>query len=238
MTIAFVPARSGSKRLSGKNIRLLAGKPLFVWTLQACAEAPEIDKVIFSTDSREYWDIANQHVKSDKLSLDWRSHDEAGDKVKIFDYMQQNVDKIFGHSSDKFLLALPTMPLRNSQHISDAHGLCMERQLPVFSAVEYEAPVSFAFTVNDEMHWTPMVAESPMLTGNTRSQDQAKAFHPNGAIYIRQLDDLRNPTLKTFYQGAIPFIMSREDSVDIDTQLDFEIAQSMMKLRTETSQNV
>jgi CMP-N,N'-diacetyllegionaminic acid synthase len=49
--IAIVPARSGSKRLPDKNIKKLAGKPLVVWTLEACIDCDFVDKVIFSTDS-------------------------------------------------------------------------------------------------------------------------------------------------------------------------------------------
>nr|NIO43200.1 hypothetical protein [Burkholderiales bacterium] len=52
---AIVPARAGSKRLPNKNVMPLAGKPLLLWTLEACVQTPQIDRVILSTDSREYW---------------------------------------------------------------------------------------------------------------------------------------------------------------------------------------
>ena len=86
---AFVPARSGSKRLPGKNIKLLAGKPLVVWTLEAFINSSKVGEVIFSTDSMEYWQIVKEYIKSDKLILDFRSSEEAGDSVKIFDYQQR-----------------------------------------------------------------------------------------------------------------------------------------------------
>ena len=73
---AFVPARSGSKRLPNKNIMDLAGKPLLVWTLEACMRAKQIDEVILSTDSMQYYDLAREYV-GDKLSLDFREPDEA-----------------------------------------------------------------------------------------------------------------------------------------------------------------
>ncbi|GAB3034854.1 acylneuraminate cytidylyltransferase family protein [Bowmanella dokdonensis] len=226
---AFVPARSGSKRLKGKNIKLLAGKPLVVWTIEACVGAEAVEQVIFSTDSMEYWQIVKKHVPSDKLVLDFRSPEQAGDKVKIFDYVKQQVDKIFQNRSGQFLLALPTMPLRTSKHINEAVALSASRQSPVFSAVEYEAPVSFAFTIGEDDSWTPLQQNSPMVTGNTRSQDQISAYHPNGAIYIRNIDDLREESLKTFYQQAIPYLMPRQDSVDIDTPFDFELAEHLIR---------
>ena len=102
---AFVPARSGSKRLPGKNIKDLAGKPLVIWTLEACARAPSIDRVIFSTDSEEYWAIAKRHLGEEKLLLDFRVPDEAGDKVKIFDYLKDAREKIFGRAYTDFVMA-------------------------------------------------------------------------------------------------------------------------------------
>ena len=91
---AVVPARSGSKRLPGKNVKPLGGKPIILWTLEACALAPSIDNIIFSTDSMEYWDLAREHLDTDKLILDHRTKEEAGDQIKIFDYLKQNPKKI------------------------------------------------------------------------------------------------------------------------------------------------
>jgi CMP-N-acetylneuraminic acid synthetase len=229
MTItAFVPARSGSKRLKNKNIKMLGGKPLVVWTLEACIGAKNVDNVIFSTDSKEYWDEVSTFIQSDKLSLSLRTSDEAGDKVKIFDYLQQNIDNIFDNNTDRFLLALPTMPLRTSQHIEQAIELANDNECGVFSAVEYDAPVSFAFSVNKENSWSPLLDSSPMVTGNTRSQDQVCYYHPNGAIYIKSLKDMRNQATRTFYQGSLPFLMKKSESVDIDTEFDFYLAERLL----------
>lgn len=229
MTVtAFVPARSGSKRLPNKNIKDLAGKPLVIWTLEACMASSQVDEVIFSTDSKEYWSLAKDYFKSDKLVLDDRSQEEAGDTVKIFDYLKTSVDKVFKGRKGKFLMALPTMPLRNKHDIDKAIQLSNDRNTPVFSAVEYDFAISFAFTINDNGTWKQVFENTPMLTGNTRSQDQINAYHPNGAIYIREIEDLRNSNLKTIYQDGLPMIMEKSSSVDIDTLSDFKLAEAML----------
>jgi len=225
---AFVPARSGSKRLPNKNVRKLAGKPLVLWTLEACMNSDQIDEVIFSTDSKDYWELAKSHFNSSKLVLDDRSEEEAGDKVKIFDYLKSLTDKIFGDRSGQFLMALPTMPLRTSDHVNEAIKLSEELGKGVFSAIEYDFAISFAFTAEGEDEWKPLFDESPMLTGNTRSQDQITAYHPNGAIYLRDIEDLRSAELKTIYQGCAPFIMEKSLSVDIDTIEDFKLAGALL----------
>ncbi|WP_299483543.1 acylneuraminate cytidylyltransferase family protein [uncultured Roseibium sp.] len=234
---AFVPARSGSKRFPGKNIHPLMGKPLVLWTLEACALAECVTEVIFSTDSQEYRDIASKHFDAlgieTPLSFDLRSNDEAGDQVKIFDYLHQSVDKIFGARDGDFLLALPTVPLRTSAHIDQAFAERQATQKPVFSAMAYGFPISFAFTVSDEAGWEPVFEGSPMKTGNTRSQDQKPAYHPNGAIYIRAIEDLRSGSLTTLYDYATPFVMSAENSVDIDNRSDFFVAEGILRAEND-----
>ena len=229
--IAFVPARSGSKRVPGKNTRLLAGKPLMVWTLQACANARGVDKVILSTDSQEYWDIAREHVPDEKLALDWRTNDEAGDKVKIFDYLVGARDKIFAGRDGAFILALPTVPLRCVAQVEAAIAQYQETGKAVFSATAYGFPVSFAFHMTEGGDWMPMLPASPMVTGNTRSQDQVPAYHPNGAIYVRAIADLGQPGLKTLYDGARPYLMDANSSVDIDNESDFLVAAALAGAR-------
>ena len=225
---AIVPARSGSKRLPHKNIKELAGKPLIIWTLEACVGVSKVDKVILSTDSMEYWDVAKKYINSDKLVLDFRTADEAGDSVKIFDYLKRKREKIFGAGSGAFILALPTAPLRSSNHIYDAISLFEDKKVPVFSATSYGFPVSFSFQLEEYGGWVPLLNDNPMLTGNTRSQNQVETYHPNGAIYIRNINDLSQSDLITLYQDAQPYIMSREDSIDVDQEIDFKIAESLI----------
>jgi CMP-N,N'-diacetyllegionaminic acid synthase len=226
--VAFVPARSGSKRLPGKNVKDLAGKPLVIWTLEAFAKAPSVDQVIFSTDSKEYWALAQQHLGTEKLVLDFRAPDEAGDQIKIFDYLKNARKKIFGETYANFVLGLPTVPFRKTEHIESAIAIHNERNMPVFSATEYGFPISFAFHKDNDGRWHPASDSNPMVTGNTRSQDQRPAYHPNGAIYVRSVASLGESNLKTLYDGALPYLMDRKFSLDIDNEIDFKIAAAMV----------
>jgi len=225
--VAFVPARSGSKRVPGKNIKLLADKPLVIWTLEAFAKVEKVEKVIFSTDSMEYWELAQQYLKTDKLQLDFRSPEEAGDKVKVFDYIKDNHQKIFQGNWQNFVMGLPTVPFRNSRHVAEAIELFETKGQPVFSATEYGFPISFAFYEDADKGWVPAFEHSPMITGNTRSQDQKTAYHPNGAIYVRAIKDFDNPETNTLYHSAVPYFMDRNHSVDIDNEADFVVATAM-----------
>lgn len=225
---AVVPARSGSKRLPHKNIKLLGEKPLLVWTLEACIQAERVDEVVLSTDSMEYWEIAKKYLSSDKLSLDFREPDEAGDTVKIFDYLKGKRSKIFEDRAGAFILALPTVPLRRAKHVDEAIALHEASGKPVFSATNYGFPTSFAFRMPSSSTWEPVFPDSPMVTGNTRSQNQQETYHPNGAIYVRSIEDLAQSDLMTLYADAVPYLMSRTDSVDIDSEVDFKMAAALL----------
>ena len=225
---AFVPARSGSKRLKDKNIKILNGKPLLIWTLEEVVKCKRISEIIFSTDSLDYWNLVKSQIKSQKIILDLRGSDQASDNVKIFDYLKNNNKKIFSNRKGAFILALPTAPFRKTFHIDEAINLFESLNKPVFSATEFSFPISFAFKLSNQ-NWEPVFKNSPMITGNTRSQDQEKVFRPNGAIYIRRIEELFGNNLKTLYDNAIPFIMDFQDSIDIDNILDFKVAEALMK---------
>ena len=228
--IAFIPARSGSKRFPNKNIFPLCGKPLLVWTVESFIKSNCFDEIIFSSDSYEYNDILKDFVKTDIVKFHKRSKEEAGDKIKIFDYIKENISN-FCNDEDLFAMGLPTCPLRRDFHIKDCIELYLSKRKSVFSACEFDFHVSFAFKLNNydnENSWEPAFKNSPMITGQTRSQDQEKFFHPNGAIYIIKPEEIKN-NLKTFYINSIPYIMDKKYSTDIDNKIDLEIAEIIIK---------
>ncbi|NIQ14884.1 MAG: hypothetical protein GTO02_10970, partial [Candidatus Dadabacteria bacterium] len=88
--------------------------------------------------------------------------------------------------------------------------------------------ISFAFTLNEDKSWSPLIEDNPMITGNTRSQNQQVTYHPNGAIYIRNISDLADQKLMTLYTNAKPLVMSNLDSIDIDNEIDFRLAEALI----------
>ena len=230
--IAFIPARSGSQRLLNKNIKTLGNMPLSCWTINAFLESNCFDKVIFSSDSELYFEIIKKYINNRSLEFHLRNSQEAGNKVKLFDYIKQNIDH-FAEQGDTFAIGLPTTPFRNSNHIKDAMKLFQKSSKSIFSAVNYNFPISFAFSLdpnkfNPVKEWNPLFSqENPMITGNTRSQDQTKYFHPNGAIYIFKKEYLKL-NIKTFYDNAKPYIMDAKSSIDIDTEDDFLLAEAYL----------
>ena len=229
--IAFIPARSGSKRFPNKNIAHLNEKPLIVWAVNSFLLSKCFDKIIFSSDSEEYFEILKKYISSDLIEFHQRSKNEAGDKIKIFDYVKENINK-WCDPYDLFALGLPTCPFRKPLHVKECLNMAIKSGKSIFSACEYDFHVPFAFSTvyeNSKISgWSSPFKDTPLLTGNTRSQDQIKYFHPNGAIYVIKPNSISRET-KTFYENSIPYIMSRDESIDIDNKEDLEFAELSLK---------
>jgi CMP-N-acetylneuraminic acid synthetase len=227
MITAIVPARSGSKRLPGKNVKLLAGKPLVFHTIDSVLGHNEITRVIFTTDSEDYINIVKQEY-GNQIDYEYRPPEYALDNAKVFDELRRLVSTGV-IDTQWYLQCLPTCPLRDREDVGGLLAHWKENLRPLFSAVEYDFPTQFAFTLSRSGDgWVPLTNDSPMITGNTRSQDLPKTYRPNGAMYLQHVDNIDN---KTLYMGADVYLMSREKSIDIDTELDFLICEQALAYR-------
>jgi CMP-N,N'-diacetyllegionaminic acid synthase len=225
--ICFVPARSGSTRIKNKNIRNINGRPLIYWTVMKALISKQFDQIIFSSDSSIYYKILIKFLKKDKvdyknLIFDKRDNLHSKTKSKIFDYLKYDLIKKFNlRDSDLLVQMLPTCPMRLLNTIKKAINLSLTSKKNCFSVCEYDFHISFSLKIFKK-RWIPLFKNSPMLTGNTQSQSQKKYYHPNGVInclYVRSL----NKKSKSIYQNAIPLIVSKVESFDLDTEEDLKI---------------
>ena len=230
MITFIVPARGGSQRLPNKNIKKLNSKPLIFYTIESLLNHDLISRIIFTSDSKEYCDIVEKEF-GNNVTIEVRPSETATNTTKVVDEIERllkNKPEYF--DSEWFGMALPTAPLRNHKTVSKALDFFEDTRHPLFSCNAYDFPVQFAFKfdeVNLKENWASISEDSPMITGNTRSQDIEKLFRPNGAIYINTKSNFLNS--KILYKNANAFEISQIESMDIDTELDFKIAEAIIK---------
>jgi len=226
--ICFIPARSGSTRIKNKNIKLINSRPLIYWTVLKAIKSKKFDQIIFSSDSDKYYNILIKYLKKDKLNyknliFDKRDSNHTQTKSKIFDYIKFDLIKKFNFKKNDLLVQmLPTYSLRSINSIKRAIHFSIVNKKNCFSACEYDSHVTFSFSINENNKWKPTFKKSPMITGSTQSQSQKKYYHPSGVInclYVRSL----SKNIKSIYQGALPIIVPRSESFDIDTEDDLKI---------------
>lgn len=224
-TLGIIPARGGSKRLPRKNLRLLGGIPLVRHTIEAATRSGCLDRVLVSSDDPE---ILAQ--TSGSTAEPWpRSQELAGDRVTALDLVLSILEEDgLGPEFDAVALMLPTAPLRTARHIREAFSLLEPGVDGVVSLTEYEFPPQLSVRLEGGSgRITPVFDPSPLLTGDTRSQDQATIFRPNGALYLQRMESFL--VNRNFWRGnVVGYAMDRRDSVDIDDSRDLAYAEFVL----------
>ena len=227
--LAIIPARSGSKGLKDKNIKLLNGKPLMAYSIEAALESKKFDEVMVSTDSPKYADIAKEFgatvpfLRSERTSSDTAS---SWDMVKEVLSCYEKLGKKF----DTVCLLQPTSPLRNAIDIQDAYKLYEEKaSVAVLSVCEMEHTPLWSNILPDDLSLNGFIRTDL----GTRRQDNDTYYRVNGAIYITSVEQLYKDS-NLYREGSFAYIMPRERSVDIDTMLDFSYAEFMLDFDQKT----
>jgi CMP-N,N'-diacetyllegionaminic acid synthase len=215
--LAVILARGGSKRLPGKNILDLAGKPLIAWSIESGLNSKYIDEVIVSSDSDKILNISKKYG----TKIVKRPSALASDTATSFDAIKHTID-IRDQKFDFVILLQPTSPLRNNGHIDEALELLIKKNADaIISVTETDYSPSWADTLPKDRSMVNFLKNGVL---NKRSQDFVKHYRINGAIYICRTEKLLEE--KSFFlKGNIyAYQMNRESSVDIDEKIDFQLA--------------
>lgn len=221
--LAIIPARSGSKGLVDKNIKLLNNKPLMGYTIEAAVRCNIFDNIILSTDSKEYGEIGKKYgatvpfLREKKLATD-----NASTKDVILDVIR-NLENM-GEEYDYFVLLQPTTPLRNEINIIESIDILINNNAnSVVSICELEHSSS----VNVKLNKSNRLDFAFSDLKNIQRQDFQKEYRINGAIYISNIKFYLE--YKSFYrEKSYPYIMDKNSSVDIDNIDDFMYAEYLI----------
>ena len=226
--IAIIPARSGSKGLKDKNIKLLNGKPLMWYSVNAAVDSGCFDEIMVSTDSEKYADIAREcgadvpFLRSDRNSTDDAT---SADMIKEVIYKYKEM----GQEYDTLTLLQPTSPLRTAGDIKNAYMLYREKNaLSVVSVCETEHSPLWCNVLPHDRRLDGFIR--PEVLNNGGRQKLETMYRINGAIYITAIDyDDYNFDKCLYNRDSYAYIMDQVRSIDIDTELDFIIAESIVK---------
>lgn len=219
--LALVPARAGSKGLPDKNIRLLGGKPLLAWPIAAALAAQHVDRVIVSTDSSHYADLARS-AGADVPFL--RPAALASDTAPSIEFILHAVDTlaVAGEHYDYLLLLEPTSPLTEASDIDCALAALATQAATADSIVGVSALVSthpeFAVRVDGSGRIAPYAA--PSFGQLPRRQDIEPLYSLDGSLYASTVSALRRE--RGFcHARTLPYITPRHKSFEVDDLLDF-----------------
>ena len=221
--LAIIPARGGSKRIPKKNIRNLAGKPLICYSIEAAKRSKFINKIIVSTDDMEIAKIAGKCG----AEVIMRPKSLAQDKTPTIPVLQHAVSFLKeneNYSPEIIVLLQPTSPLRNSGDIDiTIKKLIDENSDSAETFCEVKEHPASMFRIKNGMAF-------PIDKKNLkkRTQDLPKLYRENGAVYAFKKDLLMKKGT-VYGKKHLPVIMPAERSIDIDEEIDFSIAELIMK---------
>ena len=227
--IAIIPARGGSTRVPGKNIRNFFGRPVIEYSIDAALRSGVFDEVMVSTDSEEIAEIARKAGANVPFLRSAKNSDSyATTRAVLLEVLSEYEKR--GKTFDAMACIYPCAIFVTPEKLRNAYN--MMRETPganaVTPVVAYSYPPQRA-----------MVVQGGFLTYaypehiNTRTQDLDTIYHDCGQFYFWDVDAYINNT--TGIWNTVPYIMSEEETQDVDNESDFRLAE--MKYAMMSKQN-
>lgn len=222
--VAIIPARGGSKRIPGKNIKTFLGKPIITYAISAAIESKLFDEVVVSTDDMGIADIARSAGASVPFM---RSSKNSGDFASTFDVLEEVLGEMSAKKKYEFGLCLyPTAPFVTAGQLKKAYSLLVEKKYDsVFPVVRFGFPIQRALVMQNDR--VKMISPEHMFT---RSQDLEPTYHDAGQWYWFHVGRLlANHRLWT--DNSFGLEVSELDAQDIDNEVDWQLAELKFRIR-------
>lgn len=225
--LAIIPARGGSKGLPGKNIKPLNGKPLIAYTIAEAFSSKKVNRIVVSTDDASIAEVSKKYGAEVPFL---RPQALSNDKSPTVDAVIYTLDRLAESESyipDLVCLLQCTAPLKTSEHIDGAiNKLIASGMDGIVSICETEAHPFWMQVFNGDK----LQNFIPQKEKITRRQDLPVVYRLNGAFWIVKTQNLMKEK-SLIVSNQTGYVMKSEDSVDIDNELDFKIAELLIKER-------
>ena len=221
--VFVIPARGGSKGIPGKNIKPLCGKPLIAYSVEVARQlADDRDICVTTDDERIAQVVKNMGLDVPFMRPDYLATDGCG-TYEVLLHAVKFYEEL-GRDYDTLVLLQPTSPMRTAEDVQaaiDAYTPDIDMVVTVTEAASNPYYNCYETDENGFLH---------ISKGDgcyTRRQDAPKAWEYNGAVYVINIESLKQGPLGSFRRRKM-VEMSRERSVDLDTPLDWMVAEAIM----------
>ena len=222
-----IPARGGSKGIPGKNIKPLNGKPLIGYSIDVAREFADDDDICLTTDDARIADVAEAQFGLKVPFM--RPAALATDKSGTYGVLIHALDyyAALGRNYDTIVLLQPTSPFRTAADVRKAISLYSPDVDMVVTVKEAATNPYYNAFEEDEQGFLHISKGDGRYT---RRQDAPKVWEYNGAVYVINVASLRKMTLGEFPRRRL-CEMSADHSVDLDTPIDWLVAEILIKQR-------
>lgn len=227
--LVIIPARGGSKGIPKKNIKMLGGKPLIKYTIDAAREVFKDENILVSTDDEEIKEI----VEDMGLQVPFlRPKQLASDKSGMHEVLLHAVDYMesIGKKYETIVLLQPTSPFRESKHIIEAIAE-FENSEDVDMVTSVKETKANPYSILKEENKDGFL-ETSKEGFFVRRQDLPKVWELNGAVYVIKVKSLKLSPLHNF-KKVKKYVMDGMSSQDIDEPLDWKLAELYLRFEVE-----
>jgi len=223
--LAVIPARSGSRGIPNKNIRLLCDKPLIYYTIAAALQARLVDRVVVSTDSGQIAEIAKAYGAEVPFLRPAELARDDTPRLPVIRHAVSFLKENQNYRPEIIVTLQPTSPMRQAEHIDAAINMLGTASVDsVASVCEAEHSPYWMRRLGPR---GTLVDVMPPGENNTRRQDLPKIYRLNGAIFAETYAALMEEETSQDRETRA-FIMERKYSIDIDEDLDFQVAEILV----------
>jgi N-acylneuraminate cytidylyltransferase len=223
--IVIIPARGGSKRIPGKNIKLFKDKPIILHVIEILKSIEDITRIIVSTDDFEIASV----VKSEGVEVPFmRSTSLSGDLVDTISVIKNAIAEVEVSSNEIVLCVYPTSVFIDKKIITEAKKRVESNPSNfVFCAKKYKHPIQRSFQINDS---NEIILEKEL---NSRTQDHPSYFHDAAQIYAAR-SEVWLTSKQIISRSALVIDLSSEISMDIDNLEDWAVAELLYDLKNSS----
>ncbi len=229
--LTIIPARGGSKGVPRKNIKLLGGKPLIAYTIEAALQSNSIGRLVVSTDDQEIADISISYGCDVPFLRPPEFASDTAKAIGVVKHTLLEIEKLDNKQYSTVVYLEPPSPFRISEDIDHCVELFFEHNpgsvVSVFEANQFH-PILMKQIVDGQLK--PIWKNEP--EGVPRQQYRPKSYMRNGAVYVLKRENI----LKDQFYGdpIIPHIMPEERSICIDSMLDWYAAEAMLVAQSKS----
>ena len=223
--LAIIPARGGSKGVPRKNIKMLAGKPLIAWAIEEAKKSKLIDMCIVSTEDQEIKSVAEKWGGNVPFM---RPMELAQDDTPGIEPVLHALKMMPGY--DYIVLLQATSPLRTVEDIDGAIAYCLDKSYEsCVSVTEVEHSPYWMYQMDKQKHLQPILKIEKEKS--YQRQKLPKVYQLNGAVYVVSVEFVQRER-EFIGEETVGYVMPQERSYDIDTMMDFEVAEVLMNCRS------
>ena len=230
-TIAVIPARGGSKRIPGKNIKEFCGKPMIAYSIEVAIRSRLFDQIVVSTDDAEIARIATERGATSPFE---RPTELSDDHTPTLPVIRHAIETIEAQQQAKLELVCciyATAPFLQAPNLIEGHD-CLKNDITLDFAFSV---TSYAFPIQRALYLEPKNGTVQMFLpehAQTRSQDLREAYHDAGQFYWGRREAFVNCD-NIFSANSAPVILPRSQVQDIDTAEDWDCAEQLYHLQSK-----